>query len=100
MAKRKDGVSVNRMRGDKYVRLRIKAGPFRDCYVDTLILEAKLGRKLLPGYTVEHIDGNPLNVAPENLIEVTRAENTMRMLIRNGSPLAGGRAQQHENAGD
>lgn len=90
MPKLRNGVSVNKVRGDKYVRLRIKAGPFRDCYVDTLILEAKLGRKLRPGYTVEHVDGNPLNIDPANLMEVTRAQNTMMMLARNGSPLAGG----------
>src|SRR5271166_2662529 len=88
MPKLRDGVTVNKVRGSKYVRLRVTAGPFRDCYVDTLILEAKLGRKLRDGYTVEHIDGNTLNVDPKNLAEVSRAKNTILMLVRNGSPLA------------
>jgi hypothetical protein len=94
MPKLSGNVPVNKVRGTKYMRLRIKAGPLRDQYVDTLILEAKLGRKLLPGMTVEHIDGNPLNVADWNLQEVTRAQNTLMMLARNGSPLAGGRAHE------
>jgi hypothetical protein len=92
MPKLSTGVSVNKVRGTNSVRLRIKAGPFRDQYVDTLILEAKLGRKLRPGYTVEHLDGNPLNIDPANLEEVTRAQNTTMMHARYGHLLAGGGA--------
>jgi hypothetical protein len=74
----KDGVSINRVQGGmKY--LRIKAGPMRDKYVHILIAEAKLGRKLRPDETVEHRDGNGLNCDPDNLIVVTRSENTRLM---------------------
>lgn len=62
-----------------YRRLRISAGPLRGVYVDVLILEAKLGRKLLPGMTVEHMNGDSLDVRAENLIEVTGHENTRLM---------------------
>lgn len=65
-----------------YRRLRIGAGPQRYQYVDVLILEAKLGRPLMPGMTVEHMDGNSLNVHPSNLIEVTQSENTKLMYKR------------------
>lgn len=58
-------------------RLLVGAGPLRDCYVDTLVLEAKLGRKLLPGMTVGYVDGNSLNVAPHNLLEVSKRENAI-----------------------
>lgn len=86
MPKLKDGTYKNSgYHGQKkYSRIRVSAGPHRDEYVDTLILEAKLGRKLLPGMTVEHIDGNPLNFGDcgNNLKEVTRAENTILMNAR------------------
>jgi len=64
-----------------YQRIRISAGPHRGCYVDTLILEAKLGRPLAPGMTVEHIDGNTFNfgIAGSNLKEVTASENVKLM---------------------
>jgi hypothetical protein len=65
-----------------YKRLRILAGPQRGVYVDVLILEAKLGRKLLPGMTVEHCDGDSLNVDPSNLIEVTGSDNVKLMHAR------------------
>lgn len=66
-----------------YKRLRIKAGPQRDRYVDELILCAKLGRSLGPGMTVEHQDGNSLNVEPDTLIEVTLVmNNTLKTLRR------------------
>jgi hypothetical protein len=72
------GVAENSMHSDiKY--LRMKSGPQRDQYVHVLIAEAKIGRKLEPDETVEHLDGNGLNVDPGNLIVVTRAENTRLM---------------------
>jgi hypothetical protein len=39
-------------------------------------MEAKLGRRLEKDETVEHRDGDGLNVEPENLIVVTRSVNT------------------------
>lgn len=83
----RDGTHINadyaKGRSDSpYRRLRISAGPQRGQYVDTLILQAKLGRPLRDGYTVEHVDGDSLNVDPANLIEVTRPENSTRMQDR------------------
>lgn len=91
----KNGVSVNHhpTGKGKYKRLRISAGPQRRMYVDVAVLEAKLGRKLLPGMTVEHINGNSLDLigdgekAGDNLIEVTQSENTKLMWKRRGAKL-------------
>lgn len=47
--------------------LVIKAGPQRDVRVATLVLEAKLGRKLKPDEDVHHRDGDKLNCDPGNL---------------------------------
>jgi hypothetical protein len=41
--------------------LVIKAGPHRDVRVATLVLEAKLGRKLRPDEDAHHINGNTLD---------------------------------------
>lgn len=56
--------------------LRVQAGPQRGRYVHDLIMEAKLGRELEKDETVEHKDGNGLNVDPGNLIVVTKRVNT------------------------
>jgi hypothetical protein len=48
-------------------------------YVHQLVMCAKLGRPLGAGETVERLDGNTLNNAPENLEIVSAAENTRRM---------------------
>lgn len=83
MGKFNGGVSVNTCGNNgKYQRLRIKAGPQRDRYVDEIILEAKLGRPLGDGMTVEHQDGNSLNVEPANLLEVTQSMNVVMMALR------------------
>lgn len=42
--------------------LVIKAGPQRDVRVATLVLEAKLGRKLKKDEDVHHINGNKLDM--------------------------------------
>lgn len=79
------GVSVNRPkhakdRPDSPQRyLRISAGPLRNQYVHVLVMEAKLGRKLTPDETVEHLDGDGLNPDPDNLVVVSRSENTAMM---------------------
>lgn len=83
----KGGVHINqdfaRANGN-YKRLRVSAGPHRGQYVDTLILEAKLGRKLGEGMTVEHCDGNTFNFGEcgSNLIEVPHGENVKLMWQR------------------
>ena len=61
--------------------LIVKAGPQRDKYVHDLIMEAVLGRPLENDETVEHRDGDGLNVGlhadgKPNLIVVTRSINT------------------------
>ena len=74
---RKDGKA---RKGAKY--LRITAGPQRGRYVHDLIAEARMGRLLENDETVEHIDGNGLNVEPDNLIVVTKAVNTRLRHLR------------------
>lgn len=56
--------------------LRISAGPMRGRYVHDVVMEAKLGRKLIGDETVEHADGNGLNPDPDNLTVVSRKLNT------------------------
>jgi hypothetical protein len=79
----KDGTHINAdyARGN-YRRLRISAGPHRGRYVDELVLEAKLGRPIREGYTVEHSNGDSLDCSPANLLEVTGSENTKLMHSR------------------
>jgi hypothetical protein len=79
------GTYVNQCNDLARKYIRITAGPQRGKYVHTLILEAKIGRKLRRGETAEHKDGNGLNNDPENVIgPMTRADNTRRMRQRNG----------------
>lgn len=56
MAKFNGGTRVD---GKKY--LVIKSGPHRDVRVATLVLEAKLGRKLRKDEDCHHINGNTLD---------------------------------------
>lgn len=87
MASFRDGTHINvdwaRQNG-RYQRIRVSAGPHRGEYVDKLILEAKLGRPLAPGMTVEHVNGNTFDfgVCGSNLIEVTMPENQRLRMIR------------------
>jgi|SRR5579872_639505 len=62
--------------------LRVSAGPQRDAYVHDLIVEAVLGRKLEDDETVEHLDGDGLNVDPDNLTIVSRGINTRLRWLR------------------
>lgn len=62
--------------------LRITSGPQRDRYVHMLIAEAKIGRALRYGETVEHRNGNGLDNSPENIVVVTRSENVKLMHAR------------------
>jgi hypothetical protein len=57
--------------------LVIKAGPHRDVRVATLVLEAKLGRKLRPDEDVHHIDGDTLNTGccGDNLKPLGKSEH-------------------------
>jgi len=101
--KLKHGVSINNhaRNGNKMHHLRIKAGPQRDEYVHSLVCRAKItGRReswerehpgqLIPDSdfysldyeTVEHDNGNSLDNEPTNLIPMTQAENTRRMMER------------------
>lgn len=78
----KDGVIVNKTKNGKAPYLRISAGPCRGDYVHILVAEAKLGRKLLPGEEVDHLDGNGLNPHWSNLEVVSHPENMRRMNAR------------------
>lgn len=69
--------------------LVIKAGPHRDVRVATLVLEAKLGRKLRKDEDVHHIDGDKLNLGEcgSNLKALGKAEhgavsNKQRMFLK------------------
>lgn len=47
-----------------------------------LVMEAELGRLLLPTETVHHIDGNTLNNVPENLMLMTEEAEHRRLHAR------------------
>jgi len=79
----RNGVYVNNCNTRRYRRLRISAGPLRGQYVDVLVLQAKLGRPLAHGMTVEHLDGNSLNPHPDNLAEISQSENSKAQWERN-----------------
>ena len=75
------GVSVNRSK-KRPPYLRISAGPLRGKYVHTVVVEAKIGRKLAENETVEHRNGNGLDCSPDNLEVVSLSENVKRMHSR------------------
>src|SRR5689334_9385820 len=67
--------------------LRISAGPQRGKYVHVAIMEAVLGRELEKDETVEHRDGNGLNVGWNeqgefNLVVVTKKMNSHLRHVR------------------
>lgn len=62
--------------------IRVCAGPQRDKYVHELVMEAKLGRELSPGETVEHEDGDTLNNDWRNLTVLTKPQNSAAMWER------------------
>lgn len=57
--------------------LTIKAGPHRDVRVATLVLEAKLGRKLRADEDTHHVNGNTLDCGEcgSNLVALGRADH-------------------------
>lgn len=75
MPKFSNGTYVNKTGNGKAPYLRISAGPHRDRYVHEMVMEAKLGRELLPGETVEHDNADGLDCDWRNLRVVTQGEN-------------------------
>lgn len=57
--------------GTGYVKLHQR-------HAHRVVAEVVIGRKLLPGEVVHHIDGDKSNNAPENLEVLTQAEHTRR----------------------
>lgn len=53
-------------------------GRFRTTQVAKVLLEVKLGRRLLPGETVDHVDEDCTNDAPGNLQPLTRSANASK----------------------
>lgn len=69
--------------------LRISAGPQRGMYLHRLVLEAKLGRMILPGHTAHHVDWNKQNNLPGPLVELTRSDHAkLENAHRSGTKLA------------
>lgn len=60
-------------------------------HVHRLVAEQMLGRELLPGEVVHHIDGNKHNNDPSNLQVLTRSEH-IRLHQVNGKLVKGGEA--------
>jgi hypothetical protein len=75
-----DGVSLNTIErcGLAIRYLRVSSGPQRGRYVHQLVMEARLGRALLPGEEVDHIDGNTLNDCWTNLQLMTGSEHAKK----------------------
>lgn len=69
--------------------LRISAGPQRNEYVHRLVAMALLRRPLQPHETVDHIDQNPLNCAPENLQVLSWSEHGKVTRSRSNGKRAG-----------
>lgn len=72
MARFSGGTSI-----DKKGYLTCKAGPCRDERVHVLVAEAMLGRELLPGEEVNHLDGNKQNPKWTNLKILNKGEHAV-----------------------
>jgi hypothetical protein len=77
MPRRGDGTTVNviERNGLEIRYLRIKSGPQRDRYVHQIVMEAMLGRPLLPGEEVDHKNGNTLDNEWTNLQVLSASEH-------------------------
>jgi hypothetical protein len=75
-----DGTSLNTIErcGLEIRYVRVTSGPQRNRYVHHLVMEAMLGRRLLPGEEVDHIDGNTLNNDYTNLQLMTASEHAKK----------------------
>lgn len=75
-----DGTSLNTIErcGLEIRYVRVTSGPQRNRYVHHLVMEARLGRRLLPGEEVDHIDGNTLNNDYTNLQLMTASEHAKK----------------------
>ena len=68
--------------------LKLTAGPLRNKRVHILVAEAMLGRDLLPGEEVNHLDGDKLNPDWRNLKVTGKSEhgaisNRQRWFLKN-----------------
>ena len=72
--------------GRKHIVLR-KDGKLQTISYPRFLLEEKLGRKLLPEETVDHIDEDISNDDPSNLQILSRAENSRKSLVVNSKGL-------------
>lgn len=71
--------SVN---GRWVISLRKPNGTYKTMMNARYILERKLGRYLLKGEQAHHIDGNPLNDAPDNLEVLDKSKHAIRHAVK------------------
>lgn len=76
------------MKGYRYVHTHTHPNRTHDNYIaeHRLVMEAKLGRYLEKQEVVHHIDGNPLNNDPENLVVCQTNADHLRMELKGRVP--------------